>query len=126
LERQAFLWIAWIVYKERSPPRDASLPPREARDVCNFSAQGVFFVQLKNTTNMNNNLFSISSILAASAALVTATVGIVASVIAFTVVGVLAIFALDYRRTLAPISLPAEVVPFNPTGRSMPEMQLAA
>ena len=75
---------------------------------------------------MNNNLFSISSILAASAALVTATVGIVASVIAFTVVGVLAIFALDYRRNLAPISLPAEVVPFNPGSRSMSEMRLAA
>ena len=75
---------------------------------------------------MNTNILSISSILAASAALVIATVGVVASGIAFTVVGVLAIFALDYRRTLAHISLPAEVVPFNPTGRSMPEMQLAA
>jgi hypothetical protein len=75
---------------------------------------------------MNTNLLSISSVLAASAALVTATVGVVASGIAFTVVGVLAIFALDYRRTLAPVTLPAEVVPFNPTGRSMPEMWLAA
>ena len=91
-----------------------------------FPPQGVFFGQLKNTTNMKNNLLSISSILAASAALVTATVGIVASGIAFTVVGVLAIFALDYRRTLAPIGLPAEVVPSNPTRHSISELRLAA
>jgi len=75
---------------------------------------------------MKTHLLSVSSIIAASAALVTATVGIVTSGIAFIVIGVLAIFALDYRRTLAPLTLPAEVVPFNPTGRSMPEMQLAA
>lgn len=75
---------------------------------------------------MKTNILSLSSVLAASAALVTATVGVVASGIAFTVVGVLAIFALDYRRTLAPLSLPADVVPFNPTGRSMSEMRLAA
>lgn len=91
-----------------------------------FPPRAVFFGQLKNTTKMKNNILSISSLLAASAALVTATVGVVASGIAFTVVGVLAIFALDYRRTLAPVSLPADVVPFNPTGRSMPEMRLAA
>jgi Na+-transporting NADH:ubiquinone oxidoreductase subunit NqrD len=71
---------------------------------------------------MKTNILSLSSALAASAALITAIVGGVA----FTVVGVLAIFALDYRRTLAPVSLPADVVPFNPTGRSMPEMRLAA
>ena len=75
---------------------------------------------------MNNNLLSISSVLAASAAFVTATVGVVASGITFTVVGVLAIFALDYRRTLAPLSLPGEVVPFTPGRRSMPELQVAA
>jgi hypothetical protein len=75
---------------------------------------------------MKTNILSLSSALAASAALVTATVGVVASVVAYTVVGVLAIFALDYRRTLAPVSVPADVVPFNPAGRSMSEMRLAA
>ena len=75
---------------------------------------------------MKTNILSLSSVLAASAALVTASVGVVASVVAYSVVGVLAIFALDYRRNLAPISLPADVVPFNPGSRSMSEMRLAA
>ncbi len=91
-----------------------------------FLRGGVFLGQLRNTTHMNNNLLSISSVLAASAAFVTASVGVVAAGVAFTVAGVLAIFALDYRRTLAPISLPAEVVPFTPGSRSMPELKLAA
>ena len=75
---------------------------------------------------MKTNLLSLSSIAAASAALVTATVGVAASGVAFTVVGVLAIFALDYRRAIAPVSVPAEAVALSPDSRPMSEMRLAA
>ena len=75
---------------------------------------------------MKTNLLSLASVLAASAALILASAGVIAAGIAFTVAGVLAIFALDYSRTLAPISLPAEVIPFNPRVRAMQETRAAA
>ena len=75
---------------------------------------------------MKTNILSISSVLAASAALVLASAGVIAAGIAFTVAGVLAIFAMDYSRTISPVRLPAEIIPFNPSGRSVPEMSAAA
>ena len=74
---------------------------------------------------MKTNLLSASSIVTASA-LVTATVGVAATAIAFTVVGVLAIFATDYRRAIAPVKVPAEAVALSPDSRPMSEMRLAA
>jgi len=82
--------------------------------------------QQESQTNMKTNLLSLASALAASAALILSFAGVVAAGVAFTVAGVLAIFALDYRRTLAPIGLPAEVVPSNPTRHSISELRLAA
>ena len=75
---------------------------------------------------MKTNLLSLASVLAASAALILSFAGVVAAGVAFTVAGVLAIFALDYRRTLAPIRLPAEIIPFNPRDRAMQETRAAA
>ena len=75
---------------------------------------------------MKTNLLSLASILATSAALVLASAGVIAAGAAFTVAGVLAIFALDYSRAIAPVSTPAEIIPFNPRGRAIVGIRAAA
>jgi heme/copper-type cytochrome/quinol oxidase subunit 2 len=75
---------------------------------------------------MKTHLLPLASVLAMSAALLLASAGVIAAGIAFTVAGVLAIFAMDYSRTLPPVSLPAEILPFNPRGRAIQEMRAAA
>jgi hypothetical protein len=76
--------------------------------------------------NTNNNTLSNSLILAAVAAVVVASVGALAAVTAFSVVGVLAIFAADYRRSITPLRAVADVVPFEPRSRANPAMRRAA
>jgi hypothetical protein len=66
---------------------------------------------------MKSNLLTISSILAAASAFVILPVSAAAAGITFTVAGILAVFVADYSRDIRPLSLPAEIVPFNPAGR---------
>ena len=66
---------------------------------------------------MKTNLVTISSVLAASAAIVILPVSTAAAGITFVVAGILAIFVADYGRTLKPVSLRAEIIPMNPACR---------
>jgi hypothetical protein len=59
---------------------------------------------------MKTNLYSISSVLAA---MVILPVSAPVAGIALMVIGILAVFAADYGRTIKPISLRADVIPFN-------------
>lgn len=66
---------------------------------------------------MKSNLLTISSVLAAASAFVILPVSAAAAGITFTVTGILAVFVADYSRDIRPLSLPAEIIPFDPTGR---------
>ena len=75
---------------------------------------------------MKTNILSTSSILAAAASLVVASVSIAGACVAFSVVGILAVFVEDYGRTINPISLPAENIQFASGASALPELRKAA
>jgi hypothetical protein len=68
--------------------------------------------------NMNSNALTISSVLAAVAAIALLPVSLVAAAFTFTAVGILSVFAADYGRSATPLSTRVEVIPFNSTVRS--------
>jgi hypothetical protein len=72
---------------------------------------------------MKTNLLSISSFIAAIALLPVSTA---AAGIAFVTVGILAVFAADYGRTLAPMGARAEIIPFSSNDRVSGRESLAA
>jgi hypothetical protein len=75
---------------------------------------------------MKTYILSTSSILAAAAALAVASVSVVASGVALTAVGILAVFVEDYGRTIKPVSLPCETIRFTPAACALPELREAA
>ncbi len=75
---------------------------------------------------MKTNILSTSSVLAAAASLVVASVSVVAASVAFSVVGILAVFVEDYGRTINPVSLPAESIEYPSGARALPELREAA
>jgi hypothetical protein len=75
---------------------------------------------------MKSNALTISSALAAIAAIVILPVSTVAAGIIFVVTGILAIFVADYGRTIKPLSLRAEIIPFNSTDRVLDSLSAAA
>jgi hypothetical protein len=91
---------------ERARARSTNL-----RDDCrNFGGGGVFFGVTQTLINMKTNILAITSVLAAFAVLPLSTA---AAGILFVAIGILAVFAADYGRTLAPMSVRAEIVPFD-------------
>lgn len=75
---------------------------------------------------MNSNLLTISTLLAAVAAFVILPMNAAASGIAFTVVGVLAVFASDYGRGAKAFGPGAEIVPFDAAGLAPARLDRAA
>jgi hypothetical protein len=61
---------------------------------------------------MKSNVLSLSTFLAAVAAIVLLPMSAAAAGVAFTVTGVLAVLVGDYGRPLQPVAPRAEVVPF--------------
>jgi hypothetical protein len=61
---------------------------------------------------MKSNALSISVILAALLAVVILPVSTIAAANAVAAVGILAVFVADYGRTIKPLGLRAEVIPF--------------
>ena len=75
---------------------------------------------------MKTNVLHLSSFPIAVAALVIAPISPVAACLAVTVAGVLSVLVFDYGRPVAPISVPAEVIPFSAANRVPDESSEAA
>jgi hypothetical protein len=74
-------------------------------------------------TKMKSNLLTISSALAALAAL---PFSADAAGIIFVATGILAVFTADYGRSLRPLSGRAEIIPFNASNRTPVCLRAAA
>ena len=75
---------------------------------------------------MNSNVLTISSVLAAAAAVILLPVSTAAAAFTFTAVGILSVLVSDYSRTFRPFSPRAEIIPFNSTGRPSALLREAA
>jgi hypothetical protein len=62
---------------------------------------------------MKNNILTIKALVAVIAAVLFIPVGVGAACFAFTAAGFLAVFAADYGRSLEPVQVAAEIVPFR-------------
>jgi hypothetical protein len=62
---------------------------------------------------MKNNILTIKALVAVIAAVLFIPVGVGAACFAFTAAGFLAVFAADYGRSLEPVQVEAEIVPFR-------------
>ena len=62
---------------------------------------------------MKNNILTIKALIAVIAAVLFLPVGVGAACFAFTATGFLAVFAADYGRSLEPVQVSAEIVPFG-------------
>jgi hypothetical protein len=62
---------------------------------------------------MKNNILTIKALIAVIAAVLFIPVGVGAACFAFTSAGFLAVFAADYGRSIAPVQVAAEIVPFR-------------
>jgi hypothetical protein len=76
--------------------------------------------------NMNNSSLPILAFLAVIAATILLPLSATASGIALTVTGVVAMLAADYGREITPLRIPANVVPFEASGRGPATLQKAA
>ncbi|MFY9924516.1 MAG: hypothetical protein ABSF76_11875 [Opitutaceae bacterium] len=65
---------------------------------------------------MNTHILTLSSVLAAVLALVILPVSTAAAGVTFLVSGILAVFVADYGRSIEPLKLRAEIIPFNANG----------
>jgi len=65
---------------------------------------------------MKNSTLLFAAFLATFVAIIVLPVGAAAAAIAFTSTGLLSVLVADYGRTLAPVRVPAEVVPFGAPG----------
>lgn len=72
---------------------------------------------------MNSNILTISSVLAAIAILPVSTV---AAGIILVATGILAVFAADYGRAIVPLTVRAEIIPFDSSNRATDCRDLAA
>ena len=68
---------------------------------------------------MKSNTLTVLAFLAAIAAFAILPVNATAAAISFTVAGVLSILMADYGRSIEPVTVAAEVLPFSP-GRRTP------
>jgi len=75
---------------------------------------------------MKTNILPVSAFLAALAATLTFPVGATAAAFAFTATGLLAVFTADYGRTIEPVRVPADIVPFGSPGRHAEQLCHAA
>ena len=75
---------------------------------------------------MKSNILLISSVLAALAALALVSINSVAAGLLFVAAGTLAIFVSDYGRAIRPLTVQAEIVPFNPKDCTRDFRSLAA
>jgi hypothetical protein len=100
----------------------------EARDSRNFSNEGVFLGQQHIPPNMKTNILLLTTVLAAVAALVTLIpVNAIADAgNALLALGILAVFAIDYRRAFRPLAPPARVLSFAAGSRPAAALGRAA
>ena len=75
---------------------------------------------------MKTTILPITAFLGALAATLTFPVGATAAAFAFTATGLHAVFAADYGRTVEPVRVPAEVVPFDSPGSDARQLGEAA
>lgn len=75
---------------------------------------------------MKNNSLPILAFLAVLAAAIFLPIGENAASIALTVTGVIAMLSADYGREMRPIRVPANIVPFEASGRRTAELGRAA
>ena len=75
---------------------------------------------------MNSIALTISSVLAVIAAIAILPVSPAAAGISLVVVGILAVFVADYGRSIKPLAIRAEIIPFNSTGRVRDRLSAAA
>jgi hypothetical protein len=89
---------------------------RQALEIfSNFSGVAVF--SWKHHIIMKSNLLPIKAFLASLGAIVLFPFTAAAAAAAFTVTGIFAILAADYGRTIEPLRVSAEIVPFRAAGQ---------
>jgi hypothetical protein len=75
---------------------------------------------------MKTQILSTSSVIAAATPVIVATANVAMAAVAYTVVGVLAVFVQDYGREIRPVSVQADTVPFEAAVPALPELRRAA
>ncbi len=118
---------------ERGGPEVLELSPLSpltlrVGDSRNFWAGRVFFGQPHIPPNMKTNILLLTTVLAASAALVTLIPvnAIAVAGNALLALGILAVFAIDYRRAFRPLAPPGQVLSFGAGSRSPAALVRAA
>jgi hypothetical protein len=76
--------------------------------------------------NMKSNTLTVLGFLAAIVAFVALPVSAPAAAVAFTATGVLSILVADYGRSIEPVRVTAEVVPFQSSRRTPAGLDRAA
>jgi hypothetical protein len=75
---------------------------------------------------MKSNILLISAVLAAIAALLLLPVNAAAAGVAFTAAGVFSVFMSDYGRSIRPVRVSAQIVPFSAAGITPARLNEAA
>jgi hypothetical protein len=66
---------------------------------------------------MKTSTLPVTAFLAVLVAIIVLPVGAAAAAIAFTATGLLSVLAADYGRSLEPVRIPAEILPFGAPAR---------